>query len=146
MTNMTMKKMKNTYQQLTKKEKLLARQVTGYNTLISSLLVELRGLGEKLDASFAKEIVLRIQNEKGKLEEKLVSIRIDKSVMSAKLNFTFERILESNTIEELFSSINEKYESYAIPVEFTYEYDNENDDIKNVTFFKANSKNVEFNS
>lgn len=135
-----MKELKIKYQQLTKKEKMLVRQVKDYNTLISSLLVELKGLGEKLDVTYTKETLLQYQNEKNKLDAKLVSVKFDKSIISAKLNFTFVRVLESNTIEELFSSLNDKYEGYAIPVEFTFEHDSENDDVKNVTFYKINPK------
>jgi hypothetical protein len=135
---MTTKEMKYTYTQLIKKERSLNKQVNKYNTLINSLLVEIRGLGEKLDASSTKDTLLLLQKEKSKLESKLISVKLDKNILSAKIKNIFARIRESGTIQELFTSLNDKYESYSIPVEFTYEYDSELDEVKNVTFYKVN--------
>ncbi|CAN7457493.1 hypothetical protein [Paenibacillus sp. LjRoot56] len=139
---MTPIEMKHTYTQLRQKERSLNKQVNDYQFLINALLVELKGLGEKLDVSYTKEMLLRFEREKSKLESELVSVKYDKNVLSAKINNIFSRMLESNIVEEIFSSLNEKYESFAIPVEFDYEYDNETDGVRNVTFYKASNRAI----
>jgi hypothetical protein len=142
METMTTQEMKRSYNVLTKKEKSLTKEIKDYQFLINSLLVELRGLGEKLHVSFTRETLLRFHKEKSKLEADLVSIRLDKGVLNAKLKSIFSRLRESNSVQEIFSSLNEKYGNYAIPLQFEYEYDSSIDDVKNVTIYKKNLKEM----
>ncbi len=137
MKKMAIKQMKINRNELKVKEGLLKDSIDNYQKTISSLLGDIKGIGATLDVTSTKEALIRLQNEKNKLESDLIAIRFEIGVLTAKINRRFYVLLGDNSIEGFFQALNEKYASYAIPIQFEYQYDEENDNAKNVVFYKV---------